>query len=239
MPSAAPVEPPPELKLNYTIVGTPWEGTVELALNATSTLISAQPMGARQPDFILETDAHIFNANENDPNRAEWAWKGPSDLSARVWLGLDYDAMLLKVDVSDERHQQPKGAVSMWQADSIQFGIHIPGRDGHWELGIARHDDGSILTHGWKAPAGSDTSYAESIELNTAPRRGGLVYSARLPLDGLGIDVDFLTHKAIGFNLIVNDEDGGKREGFAFVGPGLGRGTNVLSWPLVTFEKPN
>jgi hypothetical protein len=63
-----------------------------------------------------------------------------------------------------------------------------------------------------------------------------LVYSARLPLAGLGVDTEFLCRKAIGVNLIVNDKDGDNREGFAFVAPGLGRGTQVEGWPLVTFE---
>ena len=236
MPASKPDEPTPLVKLGYAVAGTPWNGTLDLALNAAGTLISAESMESRAPDFTLQTQDHIYNANENDPNRAEWAWKGPSDLSAKVWLGLDDDALLVRVDVSDERHLQPNGAGAMWQADSVQIGIRIPGRDGNWELGLARHDDGSSLTHGWKAPSGLDTSYARSIELTTAPRKGGLVYSARLPLAGLGADVDFLCRKAIGVNLIVNDEDGDKREGFAFVAPGLGRGTQVEEWPLVTFE---
>jgi hypothetical protein len=126
----------------------------------------------------------------------------------------------------------------MWQADSIQIGIRIPGREGAWELGIARHDDGSSLMHAWKTPAGLVSSYAKSIELTTETRKGGLIYTSRLPLKGLGVDAEFLCRKAVGFNLIVNDEDGGRREGFAFVAPGMGRGTDVKSWPLVTFEIP-
>jgi len=92
--------------------------------------------------------------------------------------------------------------------------------------------------HAWKTPAGLVSSYAKSIELTTKARKGGLVYTARLPLKGLGVDADFLCRKVVGFNLIVNDEDGGRREGFAFVAPGMGRGTDVNSWPLVTFEAP-
>jgi len=37
--------------------------------------------------------------------------------------------------------------------------------------------------------------------------------------------------------LLVNDEDGGGREGFLFLSPGLGLGnTEPEVWPLVSFE---
>jgi hypothetical protein len=63
------------------------------------------------------------------------------------------------------------------------------------------------------------------------------VYLARLPLEGFGADADTLRSKAVRFNLLVNDDDGGGREGFAFLAPGLGLGkAEPDKWPLLRFR---
>jgi hypothetical protein len=54
-------------------------------------------------------------------------------------------------------------------------------------------------------------------------------------VEQLGTNVAMLRHRAIGFNLIVNDEDGGGREGWAFVAEGFGIDTKPRLWPLISF----
>jgi len=83
---------------------------------------------------------------------------------------------------------------------------------------------------------GCTADYAGRIELETQPRPGAVTYLARLPLDGLGADAVVLKEEAFAFNLLVNDEDGGGREGFCFLAEGFGKAKNPETWPLLRFE---
>ncbi len=225
----------PTVRLAYVLEGTPWTGELDLPLSV-ATLIPAGAISTRNPDFTLADSDHVFDSNKNDPNRIAYCWKGPQDLSAQVWLAVAGDALVMKVDVTDDVHKQPNQASMMWQADGIQMGITLPGIAGAWQIGLGRSDSGENLATAWKSPAGLNPEYAEKIELKTTPRNGGMVYEAKFPFKGSGMDAAILRARAIGFNLIVNDEDGGGREGFCFVADGLGTVEDSSKWPLLTFE---
>ncbi len=225
----------PRVKLDYALATTPWKGSLSLPLHAAQ-LIPAKPMAERQPDFVVDSEKQVHNGNRHDPSRKAFVWTGPADLSAKVWLRLENDALLMKVDVSDDKHLQPNKAQLSWRADGIQFGLKIPGKESYWEIGLARNNDGEAMSFCWSAPMGASRDYAEAIKLTTTPRAGGLIYEARLPLADFGADAAFLRSKALGFNLLVNDEDGGGREGFCYVAEGLGKRKDPSRWPLITFE---
>jgi hypothetical protein len=65
-----------------------------------------------------------------------------------------------------------------------------------------------------------------------------MLYEARLPLEGFGTDAARLTTEGLAFNLIVNDDDGHGRKGFAFAAPGLGIRPDHALWPRIVFSKP-
>jgi len=48
----------------------------------------------------------------------------------------------MKIDVTDELHKQPNQASMMWQANSIQIGLTLPGMEGPWQIGLGRSDSG-------------------------------------------------------------------------------------------------
>jgi len=98
---------------------------------------------------------------------------------------------------------------------------------------------GKSLVHSWMSPSGLKSEYANSVTLETQRTGTTTTYLAKLPLDGFGVDAAFLRTRAIGFNVIANDDDndGGGRKGFAFVAKGMGLGTTTPEeWPRVVFE---
>lgn len=226
----------PELALAYELEGTPIAGRQTVAMDAVRRISSASS-DSREADFELADRDHIHNPNEADPTRAHLAWGGPRDLSAKVWLALENDHVVLRVDVADNRHVQSHDGGDIWQADSVQVAIDLPGRAGYWNFGLARSGDGDDIVHVWNTPTGVSSRYGESIALQTTPRAGGLVYEARLPLAGLGADAESLRANGMRLNLVMNDDDGDGRKGFAYIAPGFGLGgAEPAQWPLLLFE---
>ncbi len=236
IPKVSPGGKTPKVRLHYELVSSPWSGELRLELHTTRSL-PAKMEGRSEPDFICETKKHIYNANENDPTREKYTWKGIPDLSARVSLGLDKEHLLVKVAVQDDKHLQPHKPAQMWKGDSVQVALAIPDTNGSWELGFAQSDSGEVINHCWRAPVGFSREYAKTIRVTTKQTKGGITYLARLPFDGFGVTPKLLRTKAIRVNLLVNDDDGGGREGFCFIAPGFGFGkTQPEMWPQISFE---
>lgn len=225
----------PQIALTFAVSDTPWHGSLVLPMHA-ARVIPAGGINDREPDYVLADEAHIFNVNQADPNRVQYTWKGPADISATVWLAATDEGLELRIDARDDIHLQPNTAQAMWKADSVQFGIRIPGVGGRWEFGLGRADDGSPMVACFGNPVGASATYAEHIRLTVVPFAGGLSYRVVLPYAGLHLDRALLRSRAIGFNLIVNDDDGGGREGWAFLAPGMGNSNKPDSWPLICFE---
>lgn len=226
----------PELQLSYSFEKIGTKGKLNLPLHAAQ-LIPNTPIASRKPDLEAGTRDKVFNKNKNDPNRAQFLWKGPQDVSSKVWLHLEKDALVITAKVMDDKHMQPNDAASSWKADGIQFAFAIPGYKGRWEIGAAKNDSGQKMIACFRTPQGFEKDYENTISYNIEPMPGGLKYTIRLPYEGFGMTQEDLRTKAVSFNLIANDEDGGGREGFAYLAEGLGRGPlNIKKWPLLIFQ---
>ncbi|MDA3962385.1 MAG: hypothetical protein PF961_16480 [Planctomycetota bacterium] len=226
----------PILSVDVNFVGTPWQHRISVPIKPVH-YIPTGAMSEREPTFTFDTKANIFNANENDPNREEYTWKGPNDLSCQLWFGQEADALLVRAVVRDDKHNQSQGLKDTWKSDGLQLALVIPDRRGQWQIGLARSDSGESLVTSWNNPADTEASYTDTITLHTERDDGVTTYEARLPLAGLGLDADFLRTRYVAINLVVNDDDGAKREGFLFAATGMGKGsTNTDNWPLIAFE---
>lgn len=225
----------PALHLAYSLTGTPFADEISVPLYVAS-LINQGGSEDKAPDFIAADANHQYNINENDPNRIAYTWQGPQDISAEIWLSLQEDSLQIEVGVLDDIHVQPHPAATMWKSDSIQLALKLPGINGHWQFGFSLDEDGNQWVYAWQQPAGVSVDYIDTVRLQTERINGGLRYKISLPLEDSGITKEMLTRQAIGINLIVNDDDGGGREGWAFIAPGLGKETDPDKWPLVMFE---
>lgn len=220
-------------KAQYRI-GSAWEGELEIPLLA-ALVIPNEPMEARPADLALSSDEAVVNFFGADPGNADKVWTGPEDLSAKIWLGRDGEHMLLKVDVTDDTHQQPHRGGALWQGDSIQVAFQVPGQNGNWEAGLYMPQD-KALAHIFGMP--KDTGLKnpwQDIVVKATKRPGGVVYEAKFPYAAFGLTDDLLA-KGILFNLIVNDSDKGKREGYVRVARGIADGKFMDASPTVRFR---
>ena len=221
---------PVPVTLAWRLVGTPWAGEVPLALRLG--LIGASP--TTEPSIVLADRTHLINLNENVPQRGHLMWSGPADLSAKAWVWRDGDRLRLRVDVTDDHHVGGADAAGSWAHDGIQFGFAIPGQPGWWEFGAALGSDGATQRHCWITPKGSADPTAG---LDTTVTRDGTTtrYVVALPLTALGVDAVKL-QAGIGFNLVVNDDDGSDREGWMQLAPGIADRKDPLPFPTLRVE---
>ena len=189
------------------------------------------------PDFELKDASRLTMLAPNDPARSHLFWKGPEDLSGKVYLTRSRDSLKLRVEVTDDRHCQPFSGEESWKGDSVQLALRIPGQAGSWEIGFFRRGDGGNGCFVWNAPAGFDVRrVTERFRLETGrdEERKRTLYEAVIPFAAVG-----LTEEAAGrgfrFNLLINDNDGEMRESFIAVAPGLGDSKNTDFFPVVSF----
>lgn len=169
---------------------------------------------------MLDQARYVVNHNDIDPQTQPFMWKGPADLSARAWVWHEQGKLHLRLDVRDDVHRQKHAASRMWQGDSIQLGLAVPGQVGYWELGFAMSNSGKLLTHVWLRPEGTTS---------TDPR----VDSAVTRIDGdntrykIALDLEKLCTKdgsqpdQIAISFAINDDDSDRREGFMQLTPGI------------------
>ena len=207
----------PLLDLGFELTGTPWTGTAGVPLSV-GLIVPEGPFN-RSPDLVLDQRSQVINLNENVPQRGHLMWRGPEDLSAQCWLGRDGDHLKMRVIVRDDIHRQPYSAGDIWKADSIQFAFSFPGQEGWWEMGMAQRDDGALQALMWIKPRGCQDEMGKA---RIATHRDGdlLTYEWDIPLAVLGTDAAQL-HAGFGFNLVVNDDDTGEREGWLQLAPGI------------------
>ncbi|MDR0932594.1 MAG: hypothetical protein LBM70_06180 [Victivallales bacterium] len=198
----------------------------------SSTIIPAK--GYRtEPDFELKDGGLVHPLVPNMPDTAYMFWQGVQDLSSKIYLGRDGDALLLRVEVTDDKHVQPNSDSEVWKGDNIQFALQIPNQKGFWEFGLTRTDAKTSEVFAWNAPVGFDMAKAvAAIRLETArdEDRKLTTYEARIPFGVIG-----LTSKEFRFNLLVNDNDGFGRESFIRIAPGLGTGKSTELYPKIKF----
>jgi hypothetical protein len=225
---------PAELAMRYAIPGTPWSGAVTVPVLTVQRIPADAP--GRPADFTIVRPDQVVNFFEADPAQQANVWQGPDDCSAQVWLARGDGRLRIRVAVRDDVHRQAGPTADSWRGDGIQLALQVPGQDGFWEIGAARGDDGTDFAHVWIRPKAGALEAAQ-VAVATAPAPGGMDYDIGLPCAAMGID-DAALERGIRFNLIVNDNDGGLREGFVRIAPGIGERKDPSAFPLIRFAKP-
>lgn len=227
----SPAENPAIIRFEYRLDG--------LNMRRSLPVDTPYPIGPELPaesDFLLNRRDQVHSRFDADPTAVDKLWSSPADLSAAISLAADRTMLRLRAEVTDDIHNQPHRGARLWQGDSIQFYLELPGQQGSWELGLARHDDDTAETFGWRAPAGFDARRAAGALRLTTRRRGTLTqYNAEIPLEALGINAAEL-ERGFRFNLLINDNDLGIRESWMRLAPGVGNDIRPHAWPWLMLQ---
>ena len=191
----------------------------------------------RAPDFVLDRVTQATQLYEADPETEHRTWKGPSDLSAKIWIGRTREALRIRFEVEDDIHVQRSPALALYHNDGIQFVLEAPGQSGNFEFGIAMTTNGAPLKALWIIPASLDAErILESSNLKVAREGTMTSYDFSVPLKSIGFDEAILSN-GFRFNAIVYDDDGmGKdRDGWLEIMPGIAGAKQYDRCPCVRF----
>ncbi len=191
-----------------------------------------------RPNFILNRFGQVTrlvpSATENEPRY----WKGPDDLSAAIKMATRKNALLLRVEATDNIHCQPYKAEESWKGDNVQCALSIPGQSSLWEIGFTRLADGKPEVWVWMAPSGfSCEKTAAKIKLTTERDeiRKVTVYQAEIPFESIGLS-ERIGRRGFLFNLLINDNDGKGRDNTISIAPGIAEGKSPERFPTVRFR---
>ena len=218
-----------ELPLDYAFAGTSWRGRLTVLVQPGLQL-GASVDGR---DLVLDRREQQVSLCENDSNLARCLWKGPDDLSAKVWLAVADGQLRLRIEVRDDVHRQSHNGSTLWQGDSVQLGIAPAEGDAFWELCLARRDDGNDVVAPYSRPAGRGPLAAT---MRSSPIAGGLRYEVVITLASLGLDGEGLA-RGLRFNLLANDDDEGLREGWLELAPGIGQAKTAVEFVPVVLKR--
>jgi hypothetical protein len=227
------------IPVHYTAIGIDDPALPPLPDSALSPAANANRAGHRAPDITLDRKEQLHSFIEADPQLEHQRWRGPENLSARAWLGADAAFLLLRIEVTDNRHRQTQEPSALWKEDSVQCVIDVPGQNGVWKIDLADHDSRGPLTMIWSRPDGARYDHQPEIHLAVAKTGNagqGRRYEARIPRSGLGL-TDEILREGFRFNIAVNDHDGTTRAHALELVPGLVTNKSSGNFPCVMFGK--
>ncbi len=192
------------LRGEVNVVGTSWGGSMELPIRSRIGIDSTAAPGSLAK-FVLDQPTQVDSLVAESPDTIRFKWTGPADLSAKGWLWREGDALKLRVDVTDDVHLAPFEGSQIWQADSLQVAIAVPGQAGFWELGAALDDRGRVQKAAWQTPRNINDPTGQ-FDADVQRIDGVMRYDLTLPLGMLGLN-DANLAKGFGFNFVINDSD--------------------------------
>jgi len=169
----------------------------------------------------------------------DFSFKGSEDLDATLYLMWDEENLYLATDVRDDVFYQPFSEANTWKGDNIQLAfdpLHDavePGwgaDDYEYSLSLTKNGPEAWRARGLQ-PAGS-----ASLKLAIGQTAGRTIYETAIPWENLAPFQPGL-NKLIGFDLIVNDNDGRGGKGWIEWTPGIAGGRNPSLFGSVCLVK--
>lgn len=173
------------------------------------------------------------------------AWRGEQDLSAEGRFAHDADALLLRFDVTDDRHVQTHPDDKLWLGDSVQVAVFNPANSAHTLFDLALRGDGKadsevvVWCHRAANP-GHTGRWNGDRGVTAAIHRedGRTIYRVRVPFALLGVHPPAnAASLPLRFAFLVNEDDGQGRVRWVQWHGGLGRNQDAsrLGYGIVKF----
>jgi len=157
-------------------------------------------------------------------------WQGPRDLSARVYLGSDGEALCMAAEVTDDRHFNAKTGDSIAGGDALQIGL-VTAEGVDWNITLALTQAGVALHQS----SGEGETLMKTADCAVVRDDKAKVtrYELRLPLAALGLKPG----DKFGFNVVFVDDDGDGQPYWLRLAPGLPGSGNSTVYPQFVLEK--
>jgi len=197
----------------FTVTATTSSGERRLAGTTALAPIVAEPAAPVAVSW-RDTGTYVAIAG-GQPDAA--------DLGGTFALSWSAEGLRVRADVTDQDHTAAATIDRLWSGDSLQFAVSrgLPGADAtsRVELGAYLGADGAGV-YRYTAPVGIlEDATAAVTRVGTTTS-----YDVTVPWDVLGLDP---RDGAFSFSALVNDNDGGTREGFYEWGSGIGASKNA------------
>ncbi len=141
-----------------------------------------------------------------------------ADQSGSFRAGWDAHRLHLEVAITDDQHRPQTDAANLWKGDSLQFDLTVAGVRHEFDVAIPAAGGGALTYR--RSP-----TEGPAPELSASGTRNGTLttYSVDIPWSLIGVTKPETT--AIGFALLVNDDDGAGRTGWLewFDGVGMSK----------------
>lgn len=218
------------LRLRLAVGGTGIAGEFPVVLTPAKLLSSTKNA---EPDFVLNSFRQRAELHDGDPHAVRMTWLGPEDSSAGIYVWVAGGFLNLEIEAWDDTHFQPYPESEIWQGDSIQIAMRIPGQEGFWEFGFAHRDSGSPASMLWHAPQNSTgKEILRSVRMEISRKGTATLYHVKFPLAELGLSTRNL-RAGFRFNLLLNDNDGQGRKGWLQIAPGIGEKKDPSLYPVL------
>jgi hypothetical protein len=161
---------------------------------------------------------------------------GEVSTGGQAWLSWDDDALYLSARIEDDTHHQPHTGGAVWKGDSIQFGVGR-GRPGTYErfdeFAVALTPDGEQVFL-YEQPGGEAAGLLSSpdVAIERDDGAGVTTYEVAFPWSVLPVSADADVGS---LSLVVNDNDGQGRTGWAQWGGGIAAGKDTNQFQAVQF----
>ncbi len=207
--------------ISYKLSGTSWQGNLPVSIRFGARIPSGNASD-RKPDFDLSEKKYVINLSENDPNNQDLIWKGPEDLSAKVWLSRDAAAISIHAEVRDDHASPPPPSkiARLWDGDCIEFALSLGGQKDYWKFATALCG-GKTQIQCWSHPS-NEPDTASLIIAHAVFKNATWVYEIKVPRAALGCDQGWPDQMS--FNFMANDCDNDRyRKQWIELAPGIGR----------------
>ncbi len=213
---------PGEIRLRYDFEGADLSGVV--AIPVTPAKVIRGSTFNRAPDFTLNKINQVTATTPADPFNSRRLWKSPDDLSARVWLCREGDALRLRLECTDDSPCSSEAKTDT-QGDQVRL---------HFLAGSSAEQKEYALF--WPVPTlvadGKPISEA-SVEVQ---RKGVLTtWNISLPLSVIGVSLGPLAENGLRFNIDVGDDDGDGMDSWIHLGEERPDVENMRKAPLLFF----
>ncbi len=167
-------------------------------------------------------------------------WSGKKDLDAFFTMRWTKKTLLLKVEVVDDVFCQEYDGADTWMGDGLQLAFHKLGAKD--ESGLMHSDiDVALTKQGpkvYRQIAPGEVLPKELPEVKASIKRDGakITYDLEIPVKAVYLP-ELSPGTAIGFSLLVNDNDGKMRKGYMRWGDGIGHSKDPSEYNWMVMEE--